>query len=326
MRRCECTVRPPSKRSSRCLPRASTDSSRRPSSACSPDRRWRGCGTSTRTTCPTRGASLRAARRSVCPSGIARQRSETCCEHPVRGIWTPGARRHDGYMPLFTPAASEDAPPTGPTFGLLWHTFSVDEALDRSHGSFSGLTAPEAARRLERDGRNVIVPVPPRSLAVDLARTLLRPAHLLLAALSAGSFANGRHGLAAAFAALTLVTTLARTLADRRTRSSLTALRELAAPVGRAMRDDRLVDLPAAELVVGDVVEIEAGDIVPADCRLLRARSLTVDESPLTGETAFAHKGVAPVERHATLDARSCLAFAGSVVVAGSARGLVVAT
>lgn len=80
------------------------------------------------------------------------------------------------------------------------------------------------------------------------------------------------------------------------------------------------------DLVPGDIVLIEAGDRVPADLRLLRARNLKIDESALTGESITVEKNEKPVSEHAALGDRRCMAYAGTFVVAGQGQGIVIAT
>src|SRR5690606_7932334 len=84
--------------------------------------------------------------------------------------------------------------------------------------------------------------------------------------------------------------------------------------------------LPVRELVPGDVVLLEAGDRVPADVRLARARGVLVDEAPLTGESVAAEKAEGDVAADAALGDRSNMAFSGTLMAAGQATGIVVAT
>jgi magnesium-transporting ATPase (P-type) len=91
-------------------------------------------------------------------------------------------------------------------------------------------------------------------------------------------------------------------------------------------RDGRWVSRPAAELVLGDVLTVEAGSLVPADLRLLDAHGLRADESALTGESLPVDKAAAPVDPQATLADRSSLLHAGTLAVAGTAKAVVVRT
>jgi len=92
------------------------------------------------------------------------------------------------------------------------------------------------------------------------------------------------------------------------------------------MRDGQRQTIKAEELVPGDIVLLEAGDRVPADLRLLRARSLRIDEVILTGESVPVEKGTGPVAPDAALGDRTCMAYSGSLVVAGQGMGVVTGT
>jgi magnesium-transporting ATPase (P-type) len=93
-----------------------------------------------------------------------------------------------------------------------------------------------------------------------------------------------------------------------------------------ALRNEHKVDLEAADLVPGDVVFLAAGDKVPADLRILESNDLRVVEAALTGESTSVHKTVEPVPEDAVLGDRHCMAFMGTLVIAGDAKALVVET
>src|SRR5690606_34507447 len=92
------------------------------------------------------------------------------------------------------------------------------------------------------------------------------------------------------------------------------------------LREQRRHTIPAAELVPGDLVLLDAGDRVPADLRLLHARSLLIDESALTGESVAAEKRVEPASLEAAIGDRHSMAYSGTYVAAGHAIGVVVTT
>jgi len=148
---------------------------------------------------------------------------------------------------------------------------------------------------------------------------------LLFAAIVAASL--GEWADAAAILAIVLVNGLIGFVQEERTHQALAALHRLSAPRARVVRDGRRLDVPARDLVPGDLIEIEAGDHVPADARLVMARGLSVQEESLTGESL-------PVEKDATallpatlpLGDRRTLVHAGTVVAAGRAAALVVDT
>src|SRR5690606_5473061 len=108
--------------------------------------------------------------------------------------------------------------------------------------------------------------------------------------------------------------------------NALRAIRSMIAPETTVMRDGKRQTIAVAELVPGDIVLLEAGDRVPADMRLMRVRALRIEEAVLTGESAAAEKHDDPVAENAALGDRACMAFSGTIVVAGQATGVIVAT
>lgn len=104
------------------------------------------------------------------------------------------------------------------------------------------------------------------------------------------------------------------------------ALHRMSRVTARVLRQGRDLTIPSEKLVPGDLVMIEAGDVVPADLRITEASRLHVDESALTGESVPVAKGVDPVEEDAPLSERRSMLFKGTAVTRGSAKGVVVAT
>ncbi|MFI9273721.1 cation-translocating P-type ATPase [Kitasatospora sp. NPDC052896] len=198
-----------------------------------------------------------------------------------------------------------------------------------------GLTEAEAEARLALHGENTVLPRPDVSWSRHAATALGDPFTVLLTGLAGICALIGSWGSAAILGFLVLSGALLRLVGERRSSRALRALRalvpETATVLRRAERQDLPMarELPADQLVPGDVVRLAVGDAVPADLRLLRAEGLTVDQSALTGESE-------PVARWA-LDQPPAgaagqpfdephLCFAGSRVVTGSATAVVLAT
>ncbi len=171
----------------------------------------------------------------------------------------------------------------------------------------AGLREDEAAEALARFGPNVFSEAKKRSIAAELALKLRNPLLLLLLAAAIVSAFTGD-----AAAALIIVFVLAGSVAldyyqERRASDAVAKLRAMVRVTVRVRREDREREVPAAEIVPGDVVLLRAGDLVPADGELAAARDLYVNEAVLTGE-AF------PAEKHAGA------LLAGSHVVSGTAE------
>ncbi|MEU8233183.1 cation-transporting P-type ATPase [Actinoplanes sp. NPDC048967] len=177
-----------------------------------------------------------------------------------------------------------------------------------------GLTSAEAAARLAGDGPNTVSAPAPRPLVARVGRQLADPLiALLLVAAVVTALLDDLPDTAVILLVVT-VNTLIGVVQEVRADRAIAALDQLAAPTARVVRDGADQILPAARLVRGDLVRLEAGDIVPADLDLADGQRASFDESALTGESV-------PVHRRAGDEAG-----AGTVLTSGRATGLVVRT
>jgi P-type Ca2+ transporter type 2C len=215
---------------------------------------------------------------------------------------------------------------------ISWHALTVKQTVERLHTNLQkGLSRAEAAERTGQYGRNELHPPPhisPLKLLLEQFTDFIVLV-LVAAALISGVLAILSHRLddlinPAAILAIVLLNGILGFFQEFRAERALAALRQLSAPNARAIRDGEEERIPAAELVPGDLVELKAGDIVPADARVVQSVRLRLDESPLTGESSpvekFAH---ADVEQDASIDARTTIIHAGTTVVYGRGRGIV---
>ena len=207
-----------------------------------------------------------------------------------------------------------------------WHALSAAEALTRLEATQDGLSAQEAAARLARHGANRL---PQAAARGPLRRLLAQFDNLLiyvLLAAAALSLALDHARDAAVILAVVLINALIGFLQEGRAERALAAIRGMIDPTASVLRDGRRESAPADTLVPGDIALLEAGDRVPADLRLIRARGLKMDESALTGESVAVDKLPEPVAADASLGDRASMAFAGAFVAAGGGAGVVVAT
>ena len=189
-----------------------------------------------------------------------------------------------------------------------------------------GLSGEQAAQRLASHGPNSL-PEPPRTHPImrflaQFNNTLIY--FLLCAALGAVLLGHGID--AVVIVAVVLANAIVGFVQEGKAEQALAAIRALISPHANLWRDGKRIALPVADLVPGDLVIVEAGDRVPADLRLVRARGLLVDEAMLTGESVVAEKHEQAVAADAPLGDRTCMAFSGTLVVAGQGTGIVVAT
>ncbi|MDW8270290.1 MAG: HAD-IC family P-type ATPase, partial [Anaerolineae bacterium] len=210
---------------------------------------------------------------------------------------------------------------------LLWHTLSVETTLAHLQSASTGLTSAEAARRLAAYGPNELQAVrriSPWSILLEQFKNVLIIILLIATALS---IVLG-HGIEAiAITVIVLFAVLLGFMQEYRAERAIEALRQMAAPTATVLRDGDEVDIPARDLVPGDVILLRAGDKVPADARLIEVVNLQIEEAALTGESVPVTKQVAPLANgDLPLGDRKNMAYAGTVVTYGRGRGVVVAT
>jgi Ca2+-transporting ATPase len=209
----------------------------------------------------------------------------------------------------------------------LPHTLSEGAAFALVESSPAGLTGDEAARRQARYGPNELQAgrrISPWKILFDQFKNVLI---IILLAAAAVSAALGHEVEAVAIAAILLFSVLLAFAQEFRAERAIEALHRMAAPTATALRDDEEVEIPARELVPGDVVLLRAGDRLPADVRLVEIVNLQVDEAALTGESqAIEKQGGALPDGQLPLGDRRNMAYAGTVATYGRGRGLVVAT
>jgi len=226
----------------------------------------------------------------------------------------PGAEhREAAQLPMLPDAAGLHARPAA-------------EVLRMAAVGVDGLAPPEAAKRLARYGPNQLpAPRPPSTLARLAAQVhnVLIYALLISAVLS---LAFGHVLDAGVILGVVVLNATIGVVQEGRAERALSAIRAMIDPHATVLRAGRRHSIPAAEVVPGDVVLIEAGDRVPADLRLLRAHSLRLDEAPLTGESVPVDKQVEAVAEDAPLAERLSMAYSGTLVVAGQGMGVAVAT
>jgi len=209
---------------------------------------------------------------------------------------------------------------------LRWHAMDAPAVLACLDSSRDGLPDDERSRRRTHHGPNTVASRKTDPWWEELAESFTEPLQLLLIAVAVLSAVFGELTDAIAIAAVIIVVAVVETVTELRAARSIAALSAMSAPSSRLVREDAVVDAPAADLVPGDVIAVESGDVVPADSRVLHARGLRADESSLTGEAQPVGKDERSVTADADLAERTSMVHAGTAIVAGEARAVVVAT
>lgn len=209
-----------------------------------------------------------------------------------------------------------------------WHTLTPAEALQHlTVASQQGLSASNATDRLLQYGPNALQEQGGRSGWAILWEQLTSTMALILTAAAIISGVVGSFKDAVTILAIVALFALLGFVQDYRAERAIAALRRLAVPLVRVRRNAQVQELPAVDLVPGDIVLLEAGSVVPADCRLLEAHALRVQEALLTGESEAVEKQTdALAEVDLPAGDRRNLLFMGTLVAAGRAEAVVTTT
>ena len=209
---------------------------------------------------------------------------------------------------------------------LPYYTLSVEEALRTLETDPTlGLSNSEAAQRLTRFGLNELEP-PQKT---PLWRIFLEQFNdfmiwVLLAAVAISLF-EGQYVESVAIVIILLINAILGVYQEYRAEQALEALKEMSAPTALAIREGKLITVPARELVPGDIVSLESGNKIPADGRLIEANALRCEEAALTGESKPARKNIEAIAQlDSPLGDRGDMVFSGTSVSVG--RGLYVVT
>ena len=216
-------------------------------------------------------------------------------------------------------------PPAG---DVAWYTLSAEEAA--AHMGVNpdrGLDTDEVARRLAEYGPNELPTEPPPSVWVVARGQLSNPMNIMLLIVCGASFAIAQWATAVVVLGLVVFNVVMGSNQELKARASVEALAQLQVPRARVRRSGRVEELESTRLVPGDVVLLEAGDVVPADGRILSSATLEVQEAALTGESAPVAKDRTTLpEGETALGDRTNLVFQNTQVTRGAATFVVTAT
>jgi Ca2+-transporting ATPase len=241
---------------------------------------------------------------------------------PERDLVEIIRRLGEAVVRAFDPQA-----PDGGSGGIPWHAIDADAVIAAVGSRPTGLSHAEAEQRLADGGANTIPAVSGRSSLEILLGQFNSLPIALLAAGAALSIATGGLLDAAIILGVIGLNGAIGFVAESRAEETIASLSESRAPVSKVMRDEIEREIPAEDLVPGDVIELRRDELVPADARVVAANRLTVNEALLTGESvpvAKAPNVVAP--RRASTADRHNMVYRGTVVTGGGGRGVIVAT
>ena len=225
------------------------------------------------------------------------------------------------------PAATQPAVPNPPP-RPAWHALPIVAVTEQMRSDATrGLNVAEVVRRRAECGDNILQERSAEGWWWKLLRQFQELVIRILLAAAVIAGAMGDWADTAAIVAIVLVNAIIGFLQEERAQQALAALQRMAAPTARVVREGQRQAIPARQIVPGDLLELEAGDAVPADARLVESFGLRIQEAALTGESSPVDKDAsATVSSEASLAERRTMVHAGTVVAAGHSVAITVAT
>ncbi len=214
---------------------------------------------------------------------------------------------------------------------------SKEDVLEKVKSAETGLTFEEAKKRLEENGKNKLAEGKKESLIHKFLMQLADPMIIILivaAVVSAITATFGGEGEGYADVIIIMVVVIINAVLgvyqESKAEKAIEALQEIAAATSHVRRNGKIETIPAEDLVIGDIVVLEAGDSVPADCRILKSASMKIEEAALTGESVPVNKTADVIDALGSGDVplgdRKNMCYMGSNVVYGRGEAVVVAT
>jgi len=210
---------------------------------------------------------------------------------------------------------------------MNWYKKNVDEVLSELNTSLSGLSNEEAEKRLREFGPNELVE---KEKKTPLQMFLEQFKDFMIIVLIAAALISGFLGEVAdtiAIVVIVVINAIIGFIQEYRAEKAMEALKKLASPFATVIRNGQLKNVPGSELVVGDMVTLEAGNAVPADIRLVETYQLKVAEAALTGESVAVEKNTETItEQDVSLGDRKNMVYKGTFASYGRGKGVVVET
>ena len=221
---------------------------------------------------------------------------------------------------------------------MKFYNQSKEEVLNHLGSGARGLSSVEAHNRLEKNGKNKLADGEKESMLKRFFKQLAEPMTIILivaAAISAGveiynGISNGHWEFPAdviIILAVVLINAILGVLQESKAEKAIEALQEIAAATSKVIRDGHQTTVRSEDLVIGDIIVLEAGDAVPADARIIECASIKAEEAALTGESVPVNKVDSIIEADdITLGDRKNMVYMGSIIVYGRGKAVVTGT
>lgn len=207
-----------------------------------------------------------------------------------------------------------------------WHAAESSEVLNLIESSENGLSVAEAKKRLSEFGKNLIQRDKGDGVLKLLWGQINNP--LIWVLIGSGTLAVllGKITDGLVVLSVVVINTIIGFIQEYKAGKAIEALADMVPENATVLRDGQYTTIPVAEIVPGDLVQLAAGDRVPADMRLINQKNLSVEEAALTGESLPSQKSIDPVSKDAVIGDRKCMVYSGTLVTSGSATAVVVTT
>ena len=206
---------------------------------------------------------------------------------------------------------------------MTFHDKSVEASIKELDSSENGLSSEEAKKRLEKYGPNELKKEKKIGAFAIFLSQFKNALIILLVFAGFLSLFLGDHIESIAIFIIVLINTLLGFFQEYRAEKAIEALKKISAPTAKVLRDGKEQEIPATEVVPGDILLLEAGEIIAADSRVIEQSSLRIDESSLTGESVASQKSIEPFKTDTSIADQENMAFMGTVVTYGKGKSIV---
>lgn len=210
--------------------------------------------------------------------------------------------------------------------GLKWHAISSDEVLKNVNSSIIGLSTEEAKKRLLKYGPNELIRKSKDGVLQVLWRQVNNPLIWVLIGSSTVATALGKVTDGMVVLGVVIINSIIGFIQEYKAGKAIEALSSMVPENASVIRENRLNTIAVSSIVPGDIVQLAAGDRIPADMRIIQQKNLQVEEAALTGESVASHKNTEAVSPDAVIGDRKCMVYSGTLVVSGTATAVVVTT
>lgn len=207
-----------------------------------------------------------------------------------------------------------------------WYQKDEQEILKELHVTKEGLTAGQAETLLLEKGENVLMEGKKKSVLAVFAEQFCDLLVVILIAAAVISMFSGNVESTIVIVAVIILNAVLGTVQHEKAKKSLESLKSLSSPNAKVIRGGQKIEVPSAKVVPGDILLLEAGDMVVADGRILNNYSLQVNESSLTGESTNVDKEEGTIDSEMPLADRTNMVYSGSLVTYGRAMVVVTGT